>query len=167
MTVLAEGEAVELTGIVQLLREPLVAPLTGEPCVAHVSRARVYNRLDHLGDLVGEIETFEVAPFALETPSAVVRVVDKPTMHALKPAPLAWVDFRLTERFLARRGLANYVRSSFFEHAIVRVGEQLTVSGVIAREADAVPEMGFRDLRLQTQLTGYGRYPLTLRRGRR
>ena len=69
-------------------------------------------------------------------------------------------------RFLADRGLAPYVRSSFFEQALVRPGEEVTVTGVVTREAAAAQEAGFRELQLQTRLTGYGRNPLTLRKAR-
>lgn len=164
---LVEGERVELTGIATPIDDPLESPLTGEPCIAHLSRARVYNRLDHVGDHLGDVERLDVAPFLLATPSGTVRVVDKPTVVALDLALLGWVDPMRGARFLAARGFDRFVRSSFFEYAIIRPGDQVSVAGVVTREADAVLETGFRDLQLQTRLTGYGRNPLTLRQARR
>ena len=161
---LAEGERVELTGIATPIDDPLVAPLTGEPCIAHLSRARVYHRLDFLGNHLGDVESLDVAPFLLATPSGTVRVVDRPTVVSLDLAFLGWVEPMRAARFLAPQGLERFVMSSFFEHALVRPGEQVTVTGVVTREADAVLETGFRELPMQTRLTGYGRNPLMLRR---
>ncbi len=165
--ILAEGERVELTGVATPIDDPLEAPLTGEPCIAHLSRARVYNRLDHVGDHLGDVERVEVAPFLIATPSGAVRVVERPTVVALDPRLLGWVDPMRGARFLAARGYDRFVRSSFFEQALVRAGEIVTVSGIVTRDADAVLESGFREMQLQTRLTGYERQPLTLRAGTR
>jgi len=160
---LAEGEPIELTGIAIPIDDPIESPLTGEPCIAYMCRARVYNRLDHLGNHLGDVESVEVAPFLLETSSGTVRVVDRPTVVALDLALLGWVDPMRGARFVAARGFGAYVLSSFFEQALVRVGEPLTVSGIVTRDADAVLESGFRELQTQTRIRGYERHPLTLR----
>lgn len=157
-----EGERVERTGIARLVRDPVVAPLTGEPCVAHVSVARVFTQLDHLGDFVDEIEVIEVAPFMLDGPGGLVFAVDRPGRVVLPrmatyPHPVAAL------RFLERRGLAQYARSSFFEHGVIRAGARISVAGVITGEAAPALEAGFRDASMRTRLPGYGRHPLTLR----
>src|SRR4029079_15684199 len=103
---------------------------SGEPCVAHVAFARVFTQLDHLGDLIDEVELTEVAPFVVETADGPVFVVDRPTVVRIGRLPVLPHHVHAT-RFLDRRGLGQYVRSSFFEYAVVRAGEEITVSGVI------------------------------------
>ncbi|MDQ3339430.1 MAG: hypothetical protein M4D80_30055 [Myxococcota bacterium] len=166
MSTLAEGEAVELTGAAILLGDPLVAPFTGDRCLAHVSVARVFNRLDVAGDLIERIETFSIAPFMIETPEGPVFILDMPSIIDLETIDLVWVRGDRAIEYLAARGLAAYVRSSFFEHAVVADGEAVTVSGICTREPDPTLESSFRDLRVRTRLTGYTKHPLTLRRAR-
>jgi hypothetical protein len=166
MSTLAEGEAVELTGTAILLDEPINAPLTGEPCLAHVTVARVFTRLDVAGNLIERIETFEVAPFMIETPSGPVFVIDKPSVLDLETIDLAWVRDDRAAAYLAAHKLAAYVRSSFFEQAVLAAGANVTVSGVCTREPDPSFETSFRDLQVRTRLTGYSKHPLTLRRAR-
>jgi hypothetical protein len=167
MDVLADGKYVELTGIAHLTGDPLVSPLTGEPCLAHVCAARVFTRLDHLGDLIDELKLYEIAPFVLATSNAAVHVVERPTIVDIDPLPLIWPPHDRAAEFLARRRLATYVRSTFFEHAVINDGDELTVSGIVTREADPAVESGFRELQVRIRLTGYGKYPLTIRRARR
>jgi hypothetical protein len=162
MIALADGEAVELTGTTRLLGEPLIAPLTGEPCLAHVSRARVFTRLDFVGDLVEEFEIADAALFVLETAHGEVLVVDKPKL-VLAPLHLESLDEGRLAAFLRPRTLERYVRSTFFEHATIHEGAAVTLTGVITHEPAPVLEAGFRDLPVRTRLTGYGKHPLTLR----
>ncbi len=160
---LAEGEPVVLTGTTRLVGEQVIAPLTGEPCIAHRSRARVFTRLDHTGDLLGNVESFDIAPFVLDAPNGSVLVIDRPARIELEPALLAFLDRNRCAHFLARRGLAAYVASSFFEHAVVRAGDTITMFGVITREPAPALETSFRELPVRTRLTGYGKHPLALR----
>ena len=160
---LADGEAIELTGTTRLLRDPLIAPLTGEPCLAHVSRARVFTRLDFVGDLVEEFEVVDVALFLLETVHGDVLVVDKPAIVTLVPLHFQTRDEARLASFLRSRDLDRYVRSTFFEHAALREGDPVTMTGVITHEPVPMLEAGFRELPVRTRLTGYGKHPLTLR----
>ena len=161
---LAEGEAVELTGAAILLGDPLAAPLTGEPCLAHASVARVFNRLDVAGELIARIETYAIAPFLIETPTGPVYVIDTPSIFDLETTDLAWVRDDLAAAYLAARDLAAYVRSTFFEHAIVAEGDIVTVSGICTREPDPKLETSFREHQTRIRLTGYSKHPLSLRR---
>jgi hypothetical protein len=160
---LAEGEAVVLTGTTRLVGPHVVAPLTGEPCVAHLSRARVFTRLDHTGDLLGNVESFDIAPFVLDAPNGSVLVIDRPARIELEPALLGLLDSGRCAHFLARRGLDAYVASSFFEHVVVRAGDIVTISGVITCEPVPALEASFRELPVRTRLTGYGKHPITFR----
>ena len=164
MSTHAEGEALELTGVVTLLGEPRTCPFTGEPCAAHISVARVFTQLDFAGELIERIEVREIAPFMIETPDGPVFVVDTPAIMDLEIAALTWVPDDRAMPFLAKRNLTRYVRSSFFEHALIAPGETVRVSGVVTREPDPTLETSFRDVQVRTRLTGYDAHPLTLRR---
>jgi hypothetical protein len=163
---LAEGEAIELTGAAILLGDPLVAPFTGDPCLAHVSVARVFTQLDFAGSLIERIEIFAIAPFLIETPDGPVFVLDTPSIFDLEPVALAWVRDDRATAFLAARNLAAYGRSSFFEQALVAEGDIVTVSGICTRERDPSLETTFREHQTRTRLTGYGKHPLSFRRAR-
>ena len=161
MSTLADGEAVQLTGTTRLVGDPLISPLTGEPCLAHVSRARVYTRLDFVGELVDDLTIAQAALFVLETAHGDVLVADTPVL-ALVTVHLEILDEARFAAFLRRRELDRYVRSTFFEHAAIQEGTPVTMTGVITHEPAPVLEAGFRDLPVRTRLTGYGKHPLTL-----
>ena len=165
LRVIAEGERVTLHGRVRLLGEALVAPFSGELCVAHLSRARVFTALDHIGDHITDLEFFECAPFVLDAPEGSVLITERPSLVALEPEALAFVEPARILSFLRPRNLAAYGRSTFFEHVLVRNGDRVTMAGVVTRELAAGSESSFRELDVHTRLTGYGDYPLTLRPG--
>jgi hypothetical protein len=168
MGTIAEGEAIELRGTIRPLGPSLVAPLTGEACIGHVSRARVFTNLTVVGRLVDDFRVAAVAPFLVETSSGPVLVVDAPELDldlAFLGCPEVSGDSAegpLTA-FLATRRLERYAMSSFFEHALLRAGDAITASGVITLEPSPVLETGFRDLPTRTRLIGYGAHPLVVK----
>lgn len=157
-----EGEETTVTGIVRA-DDTIAAPLTGEYCVIHVTHARVWDHLDVAGVLVEDILVGRLYPFILETGGEPVHVSADAFSVEIKrfdvyPPPL------VAEALLRTRGLERYVRSTFFDHVLIRAGEHITVKGVVAREADHVGEHGYRDTAVRTRLVGYAGHPLTISR---
>jgi hypothetical protein len=134
----------------------LSAPLTGQPCVLHVTRARVWSRLDFVGLLVSDFTVVAQVAFALETPQGAILIdaehgnVDGPARSFTPPHH----DF--LRALLAQRGLDRYVGSTFADHALVAPGDRVTIRGTAVRErALATGEQGYRDEAVRFKLVGY------------
>jgi len=157
-----EGEEVTVTGVVRA-DDTIATPLTGEYCVVHVTHARVWSRLDLAGVLVEQILVGRLYPFMLETAGEPIHVsaeafsLDVPRYEVYPP-------YHAAQALLRAHGLERYLRSTFFDHVFIRSGEQITVRGVIAREADSQGEHGYRDTAVRTRLVGYPGHPLTISR---
>lgn len=163
--VLQDGAAYLVTGRVRAVAPLVTAPLTGRACVAYVAHARVWSRLDVAGVLVDEVYASELAAFVLDSTEGELTVdtasfaVDLP-----RRAVCAYPRARELE-FLARRGLAHYLRSTFSDEVIVAPGDRISVAGVVSREHDhATTARGYRDVPLRMHLAGYPDRPLRIRR---
>ncbi len=143
--------------------DTIAAPLTGEYCVAHVTHARVWDRLDAAGNLVDDILIARLHPFVLEADGEPIHVsggtffLDIKAVDVFPPPAEAAALLRL-------RDLERYLRSTFFDHALVKVGERITVKGVVARDVDLEGEHGYRETAVLTRLVGYAGRPLTISR---
>lgn len=159
-----DGDPVELLGVPWLLGAPIVAPLSGAPCLAYMVKARVYTRLDFVGMELGQFFTCASTGFVLKTESGDVHVLDQPAAVAVG-SRLVVPSIAAAQAFLAPHNLQAYARSTFFDEGIVRLGEPVIVRGVLAREPGAaVAESGFRELAMRTFVRGYGRHPLVIAR---
>ena len=156
-----EGAEITVSGTVQA-DDFVVAPLTGEPCVLHRTHARVWDRLDAAGNLVDEVVLVRHAPFVLE--------VDGEAFHITGPLEIVvdiepvdvWPHPMHAAALLA--GYAPYVRSTFFDHVVIRAGDRLTVTGVVARDVASDGEHGYRETNVVTRLVGYDGRPLRISR---
>ncbi|HSN27427.1 MAG TPA: hypothetical protein VLT45_14130 [Kofleriaceae bacterium] len=154
----AEGEEVTVSGIVRA-DDTIAAPLTGEYCVAHVTHARVWDQLDAFGQLVDDILIANLHPFTLETGGEPVHVAGGTFYVAIKPVDI-YPRPAEGAALLRLRDLERYLRSTFFDHVLVKVGEWITVRGVVSREIDLEAERGYRETAVRTRLVGYAGRPL-------
>lgn len=157
-----EGTEVTVSGIVRA-DALIAAPLTGEPCVAHYTHARVWNRLDAAGSLVDDIVITRLEPFVLETGADSIHVAGGTFFVAIKPSDV-WPHPADAAAVLRLRDLERYLRSTFFDHVIVRRGDRITVTGVVAHDVDLAAEHGYRETAVLTRLVGYAGRPLTISR---
>ena len=137
---LVDGEAVTIAGVVRVVGEPLCAPLSGQRCVMHQSRAHVRGAAPQQP----AIERGGV-PFIIETKRGPVRV-DAIDDIELALAPLNVLDRNtdLQRAFLARHH-ANGAHG--YDEIVIAPGANVTVRGVIRLERDraASGERGYRD----------------------
>jgi hypothetical protein len=157
-----EGTEVTVTGTVRA-DQLTAAPLTGEPCVAHVTHARVWSRLDASGALVDDIVITNMQPFVLETGGEPIHVAGGTFFVAIKPVDV-WPHAYHGAALLRLRDLERYLSSTFFDHVLIRAGERITVTGVVARDVDPAAERGYREASELTRLLGYAGRPLTISR---
>lgn len=157
-----EGEEITVTGVVRA-DDSIAAPLTGEYCIVHVTHARVWDRLDLAGNLVEEILVGRLYPFVLETGGEPIRVSAEAFSVEIKRVDVYPTQIA-ADALLRARGLERYVRSTFFDHVLVRAGEQITVRGVVAHDIEREGEHGYRDTAVRMRLVGYPGHPLTISR---
>lgn len=159
-----DGEQVSIAGVVRALAAPILAPLSGQPCVVHVTHARVWSRLDFAGQLVQELLVLDAVEFALVTNFGELVIdarhgtVEAPRHHFTPP------DHRgRLHAFLAPRGLAHLAGSTFADHRIIAPGAHVGVRGIALRErALSDGEHGYRDESERFKLVGYPRRPLEI-----
>lgn len=56
------------------------------------------------------------------------------------------------------------MHSTFYDHVVIRTGERITVTGVVARGGASDGEHGYRETNVVTRLVGYDGRPLRISR---
>ena len=163
---LVDATLVSLTGTVSPIGAPLVAPVSGKPCVAFVARARVFAGHRRTGTrFIGEHVDRNAIPFELVTDTT--RVVVDPTVCRLL-APMSPSIPRSLEReqaWLAGVEIARLGERSC-EEACIEPHSRVVVRGVAMRELDdaASSETGFREPPTRFRIIGDHRSPVLLDR---
>jgi len=163
---LEDNALVTLTGTVHPLAPLLAAPLTARPCIAHRTRARVYdpNARSQGRPPVTTHTRSELVRFELRSSAGNI-VVDGDRFE---------LDMRLREirrRYIAREqaflqgtGLPYHPDSVTCDQAIVAPGQTITVHGVVRVEVATAGagETGFRDVARAMRIVGDERHPLVI-----
>lgn len=145
-TRLVDRELVTLTGKVRPVGVALVAPLSLSSCVAHRSRARVFDRQ---ANLLGEPVEAEHARFVIETSQGPVLVdSDRFELEAVADRVPGTGVAPGEQAFLAKHGFVLGPTSTVaFDETLIRPGDLVTVHGLAVVEHDVadVGERGYRD----------------------
>jgi hypothetical protein len=169
-----DNAIVTFVGTVKLAGEPLIAPLSGKPCVAYRAVARAYSlrsagAVMMLGRSLGrqlehEVVDVEMISFVLATESGDV-IVEGETCELLLPMlPLIPRKLELEQSFLDRAGLDVHARYAGFDECRVEVGTKIKVHGVSRSELATAGETGFREAPTQIRISGDDAHPLTIDR---
>ncbi|MGE5185635.1 MAG: hypothetical protein ACM31C_26420 [Acidobacteriota bacterium] len=157
---------VTVTGTVRVLGEPLVAPLSGTPCVAHRSRARTFKHDSPVfaRKLVAEEVREAAIAFALATGDGELIVDGEHVELAIKPTP---VEVRSADReiaFMRDVGLTKDYANTSFDEIVITAGMTITVHGIAQVEPTAAGagETDFREAPSRTRITGDDAHPLTI-----
>lgn len=176
-----DNAVVTLTGTVKLLAEPLIAPLSGKPCVAYRAVARTYAMRGPGGAVLAgvvlgggmrrarvldrEVESVEMVPFVLATRTGDV-IVDGTTCELVVPgAPIIPRRLEREQKFLVDMELDATARDAGFDESRVEVGAKVKVHGISRSElAEHGGETGFREAPTRIRITGDDAHPLTIDR---
>jgi hypothetical protein len=161
--VLIDRDVVTLTGTVRAIEEPLVAPLSGTPCVIHRSRIHLVDVPAASG---GNIVT-ETSRFVLETSSGRVHIDDVPELGVV-PTPIVPRSEPREKAFMKQIGVAadHHARAGFDE-IVVAPGATIVMRGMIQIEQvpGSTDERGYRDdAPTITRLVSAPSAPLTIRK---
>jgi hypothetical protein len=159
---LADGALVTVTGTVQLLGKPLIAPLSGNPCVAHQSRARVYDASSGPKQLIDEQVRHGLTPFVLVTQSGEIVVAGTAADLAIRPSPVIPRRMERERAFLREVGHHDDIMRASFDEVLVAEGMKITVFGVSLVELTP-GESHYRETASRMRLTGDESHPLTIR----
>ncbi len=165
-----EGTRVRVTGIVRALDRTVTAPLTGRSCV--VFRSRVSTQRGRAGKLDQPMlcESFDIVPFEIELPGDAGRVVILGAAAVLDVAPMkiGWVTSERRQQLALHVGAPpRGTRRQSFEEVVVEPGMQVTVAGVLMKDAGDAPargaELAYRDAAPAAMLlTGNFEHPLAI-----
>lgn len=167
-TRLEDRAIVTLTGVVRALGEPLVAPLSGKPCVACRSFASWVPDRRVGGDRGGALAHTDAQPFELVTDEGPV-IVDGALDFAIRPAAVVPCKLERQARFLAMHGQSvEFMQRAGFEEILIAPGDRISVQGMVMIEASPVGgERGFRDTAVAIRLVPHDDHPLTIGEPRR
>jgi hypothetical protein len=155
--------AVTLTGTVRPVGEPLVAPLSGRPCVFHRSTARTYRpgpRNSRILD--GEHTRVELVPFVLVTREAEVLVEGEFAQTPAVARAIIPRKIRLERKFLADYAPDKDARGSGFDEIVIAPGATVSVHGIARVEVAPAQAAGYRETGMRVRLVGDGEHPLTI-----
>jgi hypothetical protein len=152
-----EGKRVRATGVVRVLDETVIAPLTGRECVVARSRIR--------GAPYPSV-MLQIRPFLLELPAPPAVVIDGGDALLGVPA----VDRRRSDlerdvSFAARFGIKATV-NVWFEEVVIAPGDRVTIGGVLMHDLNPQPpsnERAFRErVPPRLRLVGSEQHPLVI-----
>nr|HEX4316358.1 hypothetical protein [Kofleriaceae bacterium] len=142
-TELRDGEVVAVVGIVRCA-EPLVAPLSGRPCVAYHALLHV----DVPGTPSHPIERSAVAAFELEVGAARHAVEASAFELAFPLEPVIPNDLARNHAFVEQAKVTRVLKLGSAYEAIVPVGAAVKVSAMVVHErapASSTTERGYRE----------------------
>jgi hypothetical protein len=165
---IADRAVVTLRGTVRVFAEPLIAPLSGTPCVLHRSAARVYTTGRGLGRVYrvvdGEYVSVEMAEFILDTREGPVIVSGTEAEVTMRPGAIVPRQLAREAAFLRSAGDGSDPRTAAFDEVVIQPGAKIEVHGVAQIEVDdaANGERGYRDAPTKTRIVGDAAHPLTI-----
>lgn len=157
----AEGRRVQMTGIVEVIGEPLIAPLTGQPCVASDTRYRAGggNQRNVKTPVSSLVVDRQIQPFVIVRGAQRI-VVDGAAAEILVPKS----KLTSTQRqfsFLAQHGL-HHTWGTLSERSVAP-GQRVTVCGSLLRDGvEAAADLAFREARPVLKLVGSKAHPLVI-----
>lgn len=164
---LADHTVATLRGVVHALDEPLVAPLSGTPCVLHRSTVRVFGKgRSPAGPrpVVGETTRCEMVRFELATRDGRVIVDGTEADVTIRPRPIIPRKLEREQAFLHTIGYDGHAGDAGFDEVVIEPGMLVAVHGVVRVEITpaATGDVGFRDAPKQVRLVGDEQHPLTI-----
>jgi hypothetical protein len=157
---------VTIEGVVRPHGDPLLAPLSGRPCVAHRSRLRVYNGRGPGRTPVHELSRDRAVAFVLVSDHGDVLVDAERVDLAIRPAPVIPRDLGREQAFLGELVADPHALGS--DEIAIEPGQRIRVHGIACVDTarDAVPgdapDVGYREARQIVRVVGDERHPLTI-----
>lgn len=158
-----DGSHVSVTGVVRVIDETVIAPLSGRECV--LFRARVVGQSRREANAIDTHELLVIKRFAVDAAAQTI-VIDGGHVLldvAATKLPANNVDRELA--FLARNALRP--GRSRFKEQLIAAGDRITIGGVLMRDIAVEPsrdERAFRDTTAPTLvLTASEQHPFVIR----
>ncbi|MBA3454873.1 MAG: hypothetical protein H0T42_17425 [Deltaproteobacteria bacterium] len=161
----AEGDHVRVTGVVRVLDDTLIAPLSGRTCVAYRARATVHTVRPGTYVLLPKPDSFVLVPFLIEGTDHVVLIDGDRAVFDLPLTKLTGSERQ--QRFMTLHGYTSQLGvGASFREVVVEPGMVVTVAGVLMRDvalAPTVDESTFRAGPPPTlRLSGNREHPLAI-----
>jgi hypothetical protein len=154
-----DNAVVTLTGTVKVIGEPLVAPLSGTPCVAYRASARSFS-----GRTVDQ-QHVEIAmtPFLLVTSSGEILIDGDRCELPMRPGPIIPRKIEREQGFLNRNGITADAKSAGFDEVAIAPAMRVSVYGIARTEvSQGTGETSFREAPRLVRLSGDEAHPLTI-----
>jgi hypothetical protein len=161
-----DNALVTLSGTAKLIGEPLIAPLSGRPCVAFRATARTYKTSSRPTKMAApdqEVSEIVMTPFVLVTPQGDVLVDGDHCEMPIRGAPVIPRRLDRERAFMIRMALTGLPQTSGFDEVVIEPGAHILVHGIARTElATSGGETGFRDAPTRIRLSGDAAHPLTI-----
>jgi hypothetical protein len=168
-----DNSAVTFIGTVKVVGEPLIAPLSGKPCVAFRVRARSYRpaaiSVGVASSSFREIDqqqfVVEMMPFTLVTQHGEIAVDGEICELLIRGGAVIPRSVEREQDLLDQLQILARAADAGFDEACVEPGAQIKVHGLACRElSDRGGETGFREAPTQIRITGDDAHPIRIDR---
>jgi hypothetical protein len=161
-----DNALVTLTGTAKLVGEPLIAPLSGRPCIAFRASARTYrlgSRQRTHRELDQEVTQVVMTSFVLVTADGDIEVNGETCELPMRSAPVIPRKLERERDFMIRAALIGTPQHSGFDEIVIQPGAKIMVHGIARKELAATgAETGFREAPTLIRITGDEAHPIAI-----
>jgi hypothetical protein len=158
---IADHTAVTLIGTVRALGEPLIAPLSGTPCVFHRSTMRVLLSRGWPGE-AQTLTRHEMIPFTLVTADGDVLVNGDHAEVTFRAKPIIPRKLERELAFLREADVEADPRQLGADEIVITAGMTVEVHGMARIEIARDAETAYRDVQHKVELVAHDNHPITI-----
>jgi hypothetical protein len=161
-----DNALITLTGTAKLIGEPLIAPLSGKPCIAFRTNGRTFKSSHSsrkMREIDQEVSEIRMTPFVLVTADDEILVDGDVCELPIRSAPVIPRKLDRERDFMVRAALLGAPQDAGFDEVVIPDGAKIMVHGV-ARKVLATTggETHFREAPTQIRMTSDGAHLITI-----
>jgi hypothetical protein len=161
-----DNALVTLTGTAKLTGEPLIAPLSGKPCIAFRASGRTFkSSRSHrkLAQVDQEVHEIRMTTFVLVTNDDEILVDGDVCELPIRGLPINPRKLEREHEFMIRTSLLGGPQDAAFDEVVIPDGAKIMVHGVARKElATTGSETHFREAPTQIRMTSDGAHLITI-----
>jgi len=161
-----DNALITLTGTAKLVGEPLIAPLSGTPCIAFRATGRTFKSSHSrrkIAEIDQEVSEIKMTSFVLVTKDDEILVDGDVCELPIRGAPVIPRKLDRERDFMVRGALVGLPKDAGFDEVVIPDGAKIMVHGVARKElAEAGGETHFREAPTRIRMTSDGAHLITI-----
>jgi hypothetical protein len=161
-----DNALVTLTGTAKLIGDPLIAPLSGKPCIAFRASGRTFQTSRthrKLREIKQEVSEIRMTTFVLVTKDDEILVDGEVCDLPIRSTPIIPRKLERERDFMLRAELLGAPQDAGFDEVVIPDGAKVMVHGVARKElATGGSETHFREAPTKIRMTSDGAHLITI-----